>query len=258
MSLRYSANLSILWPALPLAERFQRAAAAGFDAVELWWPGDEDAALLPQLTRESGLELVLLNFDAGDMQAGDRGLLSDPKRADQFRRNVPRALEIAAACGCRRLNALLGLEIEGLARAEQLEIARANVRWAAEQAARSGASVLIEAVNSYDNGPYLITGTDASAQFIASVSAKNVVILYDVYHMTRMDEDVLSALERHWGLVSHIQIADVPGRGQPGTGTIDFAALFDWLEARAYRGRVGLEYRPASGTAEDSFEWMAR
>ena len=102
MSLRYSANLSILWPALPLAERFQRAAAAGFDAVELWWPGDADAALLPELTRESGLELVLLNFDAGDMQAGDRGLLSDPKRADQFRRNVPRALEIAAACGCRR------------------------------------------------------------------------------------------------------------------------------------------------------------
>ena len=116
MTLRFAANLSILWPGLPLGERFERAARAGFSAVELWWPGDDEAARLPGLTRRWGLHLALLNFDGGDLPGGDRGLAADPDRAGRLRANVPRALHIAADCGCRRLNLLVGQRLTGVTR----------------------------------------------------------------------------------------------------------------------------------------------
>ena len=165
MTLRFSLNLSLLWADLPLSERFARAAAAGFDAVELWWPGDEEAARLPGLTQRWGLHLALLNFDAGDMPAGDRGLAADPERTAQLRANVPLALRIAADCGCPRLNLLAGLRDERYPLDQQLQLARDNVAWAADQAAAAGRQVMIEAVNSMENGPCLLTTTAAAAAF---------------------------------------------------------------------------------------------
>lgn len=258
MGLRFSANLSLLWSDLPLEQRLMRAADAGFEAVELWWPGEADARRLPEWTREAGVQLVLLNFDAGDMPGGDRGLVSDPARVSQFRDNVPIALDIAAACGCRQLNALLGLRLPDHGADQQLEWAQDTVRWAADRAAGQGATIVIEAVNVYDNGPYLITTTSAAAAFLEGLERPNVKLLYDVFHMQRMEGNIASTLDRYRDLIGHVQIADVPARHEPGTGEINYDFVFDCLIRNAYAGYVGLEYRPSTGRPEDSFAWMKR
>jgi len=256
MTLRFSPNLSLLWAGLPLPERFARAAAAGFGAVELWWPGEDDAARLPELTQRWGLHLALLNFDAGNMPAGDRGLAADPDRTAQLRANVPLALRIAADCGCPRLNLLAGLRDERYPLDQQLRLARDNVAWAADQAAESGRQVMIEAFNSMENGPCLLTTTEAAAAFIAQTGRDNVRLQYDAYHMQRMEGDLTTTLDTYWPLISHVQIADVPGRGEPGTGEINYRFLLGHLARKGYDGYVGLEYRPSGGRPEDSFGWL--
>jgi hydroxypyruvate isomerase len=256
MTLCFSPNLSLLWAALPLPERFERAARAGFSAVELWWPGLQDAELLPALTRRYGLQLAALNFDAGDMAGGDRGLAADPACRDQLRANVPIALRIAEACGCARLNLLVGLRQQRYLLDHQLKCALDNVIWAADQAAEVGAMVLIEAVNSIENGPYLLTTTKAAANFIRQTDRGNVRLQYDAYHMQRMEGDLTATVDAYWHLIGHIQIADVPGRGEPGTGEINYRFLLDYLVRRGYDGYVGLEYRPSGGSPEDSFGWL--
>ncbi len=257
MPLRFAANLSMLWAGLPLPDQFARAARAGFGAVELWWPGDADAALLPGLTRRWGMRLALLNFDAGDMAAGDRGLAADPARTAQLRAHVPAALRIAQACGCPRLNLLVGLRQPGYPLGLQLDLARDNVAWAADQAAAAGCEVLIEALNPMDNGPCLLTTTAAAAAFARQTGRDNVRLQYDVYHMQRVEGEITGTIDAHWDLISHVQIADVPGRGEPGTGEINYPFVLGHLNRRGYRGYVGLEYRPTAGAAEDTFGWLA-
>lgn len=254
--MRFSANISLLFAEHPFEQRFERAAAAGFEAVELWWPGDEQAARLPELLAAAGLRLAALNFDAGDMPAGDRGLLADPAREEQFRRNVPVALEIAAATGCPRLNALVGLRAGAESREEQLQRALENVRFAAELAAPQGAAILIEAVNTLENGPYLLASTAEAVTFVEAVGRDNVELLYDAYHMQRMEGNLFETIERHLEAIGHIQIADVPGRHQPGTGEIDFGFLLPAIEGLGYDGWVGLEYRPADGNTAASLAWL--
>jgi hydroxypyruvate isomerase len=257
VTVRFAPNLSLLWAGLALPDRFEHAARAGFDAVEMWWPGEADARLLPELTARWGLRLALLNFDAGDMAAGDRGLAADPARIDQLRDNVPAALRIAGECGCQRLNLLVGLRQDRYPLDQQLQLARDNVAWAADQAAAVGCEVMIEAVNSTENGPYLLTTTAAAADFIGRTGRDNVRLQYDAYHMQRMEGDLTTTLDTYWHLISHIQIADVPGRGEPGTGEISYRFFLDHLDRKGYQGYVGLEYRPAAGSPEDSFGWLA-
>jgi hydroxypyruvate isomerase len=252
----FAANLSMLWADLPLAERFERAARAGFGAVELWWPGLTDARTLPGLAARRGLRLALLNFDAGDLDAGDRGLAADPRHRDRLRANVPAALAIAQACGCPRLNLLVGLRQERYSLAEQLACARDNVAWAADLAARAGCEVMIEATNPMDNGPVLLSTTVAAASFIAGVARPNVRLQYDAYHMQRTEGDLTATLDAHWDLIGHIQIADVPGRHEPGTGEINYPFLLNHIAARGYRGAVGAEYRPSTARPEDSLGWL--
>jgi hydroxypyruvate isomerase len=256
VTLRFAPNLSLLWARLPLAERFERAAAAGFTAAELWWPGDDDARRLPELTAKWGVRLALLNFDAGDMPAGDRGLAGDPDQGERLRANVDLALRVAGDCGCRRLNLLLGLRQERYSPAEQLDCARLSVQWAADRAAGIGADVLIEAVNTYENGPYLLATTPAVADFIGQVGRPNVRIQYDAYHMQRMEGNLTATLDAYWPLIGHVQIADSPGRTEPGTGEINYGFLLDHIERRGYSGYIGLEYRPSTGDADESFGWL--
>ena len=256
MPLRFAANLSTLWAGLPLPEQFERAARAGFGAVELWWPGDEHAALLPGLTRRWGMQLALLNFDAGDMAAGDRGLAADPARTTQLRQHVPAALRIARACRCPRMNLLVGLRLPRYPLDLQLQLARENVAWAADRAAAVGCEVMIEALNPMDNGPCLLTTTAAAARFARQTGRDNVRLQYDVYHMQRVEGEITGTLDAYWDLISHIQIADVPGRGEPGTGEINYPFVLGHLERSGYGGYVGLEYRPSAGSAEDTFGWL--
>jgi hydroxypyruvate isomerase len=254
--MKFSANLSILFKDSPFLDRFERAARAGLDTVEFWWPSGQDLGDVEAAIRDSGVEVALFNFDAGDMPGGDRGLLSDPGRQDVFRANVPVALELAERVGCRQLNALVGLALPGLEREGQLALAAENLRWAAREAARVDARVLVEAVNTFENGPYLVSRTGEALALIEAAGEPNIALQYDVYHMQRMEGNLAATLRAHGERIAHVQVADSPGRGEPGTGEINFAYLFGVLEEIGYTGCVGLEYVPTTTTTEESLGWM--
>jgi hydroxypyruvate isomerase len=224
--------------------------------VEFWWPSGEDLGAVEAAVAEAGLEVVLFNLDAGDMPAGDRGLLSDPDRASRFRDNVPVALELAGRLGTTKLNALVGLELDGVGRERQLDLSRENVAWAADLAAPAGVEILIEAVNTIENGPYLLSTTREAADFVRTVERGNVRLQYDAYHMQRMEGNIVATLRGHIDEIAHVQVADSPGRGEPGTGEIRFPYVFAVLEELGYDGWVGLEYVPADGTTEASLGWL--
>lgn len=254
--MRFSINVSILFQEVPFLERFARARAAGFTAIEMWWPMGQDLNEVERAIRDAGLQLILLNFDAGNMPAGDRGLVSDPARQQQFRENVPVALEIGARLGCKQFNALAGHRLPDMPLEEQLALARDNVRFAADLAAKQGANVLIEAVNTFENGPYIFSTTPQAADFVASVAAENVKLQYDVYHMQRMEGNIVATLRQYIDQIAHVQIADSPGRGEPGTGEIYYPYVFRQLEELGYTGYVGLEYKASTGDTLQSLRWL--
>jgi hydroxypyruvate isomerase len=257
--MRFSANVSILFKEVPLLERFGRAAAAGFSAVEFWWPGHEaEPGAVERAARDAGLDVALFNFDAGDMAAGDRGLASDPERQHLFRDNVPVALDLARALECTRMNALVGHEIPGMDREEQLALARENVRFAAEKAEAANVTVMVEAVNTFENGPYLLYTTEQAVEFVERVGRENVRIQHDFYHMQRMEGNLVANLREHRDHIGHVQIADSPGRGEPGTGEIHYPFVLGELERLGYDGYVGLEYNPTTETSEESFGWLPK
>jgi len=255
--MRFCPNLSMLFKEVDLVERFGRAAEAGFTAVEFWWPSGEDLGRVESAVKDAGLEVALFNFDAGDMPNGDRGLVSDPERKQEFRDNVPVALELARSVGCPRLNALMGLELDEVDTEEQLDLARDNIGWAADQAAEHGIEVMIEAVNTFENGPYLLWTTEQAVEFVGSVE-RAVRIQHDFYHMQRMEGNLVANLREHIGAIGHIQIADSPGRGEPGTGEIHYPFVLGELEKLGYDGYVGLEYNPATETTEESLGWLPK
>lgn len=254
--MRFTANISMLFGEYPFLERFAHARAAGFSSVELWWPSGEHVSAVEEAAREAGVQVTGLNFDAGNMPSGDRGLLSDPDRQTAFRENVPVALGLARRLGCQMLNALVGLRIAGMSLEEQLALARANVAWAADQAATQDAVILIEALNTFENGPYLLSSTKAAAEFVHSVSRQNVKLQYDVYHMQRMEGNLTATLREHISDIAHVQIADPPGRGEPGTGEVSYPFLFRQLEEMGYAGYIGLEYKPSAGNTLESLGWL--
>jgi hydroxypyruvate isomerase len=254
--MRFSANLSFLFKDAPFTERFRRAHEAGFRGVEFMWPGTEELRAVERAVADTGLEVVLFNFDGGDVAAGDRGLLSDPARHERFRENVPVALEFAARIGCTRVNALVGLRLPEVERDAQLQLARENVAWAAEQARAQGTSIMIEAINSYENGPYLLDTTAKAVGFLDAVGADNVLLQYDVYHMQRMEGNLAATISRLLPRIGHVQVADPPDRTEPGTGEINWRFILGVLERSGYGGWVGLEYNPSTATAEESLGWI--
>jgi hydroxypyruvate isomerase len=259
--MRFCANVFMLFGEVPFLERFGRAAEAGFSAVEFWWPGaaGEDPGEVEEAVKDAGVEVALFNFDAGDMLgAGDRGLVSDPEREGQFQENVPVALELARSLDCRRMNVLVGLEVDGMGREEQLELARKNVGFAADEARESGVEVMVEALSTFDNGPYLLSTTEQAVEFVRSVDRENVRIQHDFFQMQRMEGNLAANFREHFDMVGHIQIADSPDRGEPGTGEIHYPYVFGVLEELGYNGYVGLEYRPTTGETEESLEWLPK
>jgi hydroxypyruvate isomerase len=266
-ALRYDVNLSILFTELPLLERPAAAAAAGFDAVELWWPfaepapPDRELDALHHALDDAGVALVGLNFDAGDMAAGERGLLSRPAGSARFRENIEVAVGFAAATGCTVLNALYGNRDVRAGEAAQRELAVQNLVLAARAAARVGATVVIEALNSVENPDYPITTSrDALAlvdQLRFAHGVSNVAFLADLYHLARMGEPIAEVVAARGSRFGHVQIADSPGRGQPGTGELDLPGVLNRLAFSGYDGWVGLEYRPV-GPSADSFGWLPR
>ena len=263
--LRFDVNCSILFTELPLLERAAAARAAGFEAAEFWWPfsepvpSDREAEAFVKALGDAGVRLVLLNFAAGDMVAGDRGLLSLPAGSAAFRDNIDACVGIAGQTGCGVLNALYGNRVDGLPERQQDELAAENLALAADAAARAGASVVLEALNSYDSPRAAIVSSRGALAVINAVragGAANIGFLADVYHLGRMGENLPDVLARQADDIAHIQIADVPGRGAPGTGGLDFEALFGQLAAQGYPGWIGCEYKPADPSdSSTSFGW---
>lgn len=264
MSHRYDVNLSILFTELPLLQRPEAAAAAGFAAVELWWPFAEpepaakDLDALRRAIDNAGTRLVGLNFDAGDMAAGNRGLLSRPDDSARFRANIDVVADFAASMGTKVLNALYGNRDPEVGAQAQEELAVENLLLAAKAAERAGATVVIEALNSFESPHYPITSSAHAFYLIDRVhtaGATNVAFLADLYHLARMGEPVQRLVETSTARFGHVQLADTPGRGQPGTGDLDWRGLLDGLAANGYDGHIGLEYKPVGPSAE-SFGWL--
>jgi hydroxypyruvate isomerase len=265
--LRFDVNCSILFTELPLLQRPAAAKAAGFDAVEFWWPWDDpvpadtEADAFLAALRDAGTELASLNFITGDIAAGERGLLSIPAASQRFRANIPACAELAAQAGCTRLNAPYGNRIDPAdpkLTAGQDELARENLELAAQAAAKAGVRVLIEPINSVDVPLYPIDTSAKAIALIESIGISNLEMLADMYHLATMSENLSDTLARYAARIGHVQVADAPGRGAPGTGTIDFEPLFAQLAAQGYAGRVGLEYIPnvPCNSAASSFGWL--
>jgi hydroxypyruvate isomerase len=266
---RWTVNLSILFTELPLLERPAAAAAAGFDAAELWWtldgptPPQSQLDALRRAFEDAGVQLTGLNFDAGDMAAGDKGLLSRPADSQRFRENIAVAVGLAESMGCKALNALYGNRVEGVPVQEQDELALENLALAAQAAHGIGAVLLVEALNAPEAPQYgLLSSADAVA-VVDAVNARtglgNTRFLADLYHLARGGEDPAKTIADHADRIGHVQIADNPGRNHPGTGGLDFPSLLGQLEAEGYGGHVGLEYKPLPGTASaDNFDWLPR
>lgn len=248
-------NISILLKEYPFLERFARAAGLGFEAVEFYWGPDLVPAEVAQRVIDAGLKVPAFNLDAGDMAAGDRGLLNDPDRKDQVRQNLDVAFDLAHRIGCKKLTALPGNYLPGEERERQLGRMRENFKWICEEAQAEGLTILTEAINGFDNPAYPFTTTEETISFIESVDADNFAYLYDIYHMQRMEGNITATLEKYAEKIGHIQIADCPGRHFPGSGEINFRRVFETVEESGYKGYIGLEYIAEEST-EDSLAWL--
>lgn len=255
--MRYDVNLSLLFTELPLLERAEAARAAGFGAVEFWWPfntatpADGEVEAFVRSIENAGVALVGLNFFAGDMPAGDRGLVSWPGREREFADSVHVAVAIAERLGCRTFNALYGNRIDGVDPAAQDELALSNLDFAAAEAAKIGARLVLEPLSGVERYP-LKTAADAFAVIEKRAGLK---LLFDLYHLGVNGDDIAAVIDKHLARVGHVQIADVPGRHQPGTGALDIEGYLARLDEAGYEGWVGLEYAPLGPSAE-SFGWL--
>jgi hydroxypyruvate isomerase len=260
---KFDVNLSILFTELPLHERPGAARAAGFDAVELWWPfavavpGDHEVDDFVRAVQDAGVALVGLNFFAGDMPGGDRGLVSWPARGAEFRDNVEVTVGIGERLGCRSFNALYGNRVDDATPREQDDLAVEHLALAAAATRRIGGVVLVEPVSGAPRYP-LRTAADAVGvidRVQRETGASNLRLLCDLYHLAVNGDDLDKVVERYADRVGHVQIADAPGRHEPGTGSLDLDRHLAALAASGYDGYVGLEYAP-SGASADSFGWL--
>ncbi|TDD54474.1 hydroxypyruvate isomerase [Kribbella antibiotica] len=257
--LRSTVNCSLLFTELPLLERPEAARKAGFGAVEFWWPfveavpPDRQVDAFVAAVSDAGVQLTGLNFFAGDMAGGDRGLVSWPKRAGEFRDNVDVVVGIGSRLGTAGFNALYGNRLDDVTAAEQDEVAAENLALAARAAAAIGATVLLEPVSGAERYP-LRLAADALA-VIDRVAVPNLGLLADLYHLAVNGDDVERVIAEHTSRIAHVQIADAPGRGEPGSGTLPLDQQLTALEAQGYSGWVGLEYKPTTST-EESFGWL--
>ena len=251
---RFSANISTLFGEVELPARFAAAARAGFSAVEIQFPYAWDKRLLADAAGRAGVEVVLINIPGGDPQQGDRGIGCLPGREAEFRDGVARAIEYATALGCARMNCLAGVTPPDADRAVLRATYNSNLRYAAGELARQGMSLLIEPISTHAvPGFFLNRSADAFA-LAGETGADNVKVQYDLYHMRVMGDDLAATIGRNLGGIGHMQFADFPGRHEPGTGDIDFPALFDRIDRLGYRGWIGAEYTP-TGRTEDSLAW---
>ena len=252
---RFAANLSMLFTEVPFLERFGRAADAGFEAVEFLFPYAWPAATIRELLDAHGLRLVLHNLPAGDWEAGERGIACLPDRVDEFRAGVATAVEYAKVLGVGQLNCLAGKAPAGADPALLRATLVANLRHAAGELARAGLKLLIEPINTFDIPAFFVHRTDQALDLLDEVGASNAFLQYDIYHAQRMEGELAATPQKHLARIAHVQIADNPGRNEPGTGEIHYPFLFEHLDRIGYAGWIGCEYKPAAAT-EAGLGWL--
>jgi hydroxypyruvate isomerase len=252
---RFAANLTMLFNEHPFLDRFEAAAKAGFEAVEFLFPYAYPVGDIRQRLQHHGLKLVLHNLPGGDWEAGDRGLACDPQRVEEFRAGVARGIEYATALGAPQLNCLAGKAPPAVDQATLRRTFVANLRFAAAELKQAGLKLLIEPINRFDIPGFYLNTTAQALALLDEVGVDNAFVQYDIYHAQRMEGELAHTLQQHLARIAHIQLADNPGRHEPGSGEINYAFLFKHLDRIGYSGWIGCEYKPAART-EDGLGWI--
>ena len=254
---RFAANLSMLFTEVPFLDRFERAAKAGFDGVEFLFPYPFPAAEIKARLDAHSLKLALFNTPAGDWDKGERGLACLPSRVDDFRRGVAQAIEYATVLGAPQVHCMAGLAPEGATDADLRRTYVANLKHAAEAFGKAGLKAVIEPINHYDIPRYYLNTSRQGISVMDEVGASNLLLQYDIYHAQRTEGELAGTIERLLPRIGHMQLADNPGRHEPGTGEVNWPFLFAHIDRLGYSGWIGCEYKPA-GATEAGLGWFDR
>ena len=252
---KFAANLTMLFNEVPFMERFDRAAKAGFKAVEFLFPYAFSAQEIKEQLNANHLQLVLHNLPAGDWDAGERGIACHPNRIDEFRAGVTKAIEYAKALGVGQLNCLAGKIPEGFESTVVRTTFVENLRFAASELKKANLRLLIEPINTFDIPGFYLSRTRQAIEIMDEVGADNLYLQYDIYHAQRMEGELANTIQKYLPRIAHIQLADNPGRNEPGTGEINYRYLFSYLDRIGYMGWIGCEYKPAR-TTEAGLVWF--
>lgn len=247
-SWQLAANLTMLFNELPFMQRFAAAAEAGFSGVEFLFPYEFDAQEIAAQLRRHNLTLVLHNLPPGNWAAGERGIACHPDRVAEFEAGVATAIHYAQLLGVAQLNCLAGIVPAGLSHDLAWQTLLRNLRYAAERLKAHQIRLLIEPINTFDMPGFFLSRTSEAVELIRQSGSDNLFLQYDIYHMQRMEGELIQTLRNNLPLISHLQLADNPGRHEPGSGEINYRNLFTQLDAMGYRGWIGCEYKPQNGT----------
>ena len=254
---KLAANLTMLFNEVDFLDRFAAAAKAGFKGVEYLFPYDYDKNVLKQKLTEHKLTQVLHNLPAGNWGAGERGIACHPDRIKEFKASVDKAIDYATALGCKQLNCLAGVRPPGLDPIDARETFIKNLQYAAPRFKAAGIKLLIEAINTRDIPGFFLCNTLQAVDIIKAVGSDNLFVQYDIYHMQIMEGDLAHTIEKHLKLIPHMQLADTPGRHEPGTGEINYGFLLPHIDKIGYQGWIGCEYKPAGKTV-DGLSWIQK
>lgn len=246
---KFAANLTMLYNEVDFLDRFAAAAKDGFKGVEYLFPYDYPKEQLAEKLKENGLTQVLHNLPAGDWGKGERGIACHPDRVDEFKQGVAKAIEYATALGCKQVNCLAGITPANVDAAKVRETFVSNLRYAAGELEKAGIKLLIEAINTYDIPGFYLSTTKQTLEILDEVGSKNLYYQYDIYHMQRMEGELAKTMEANLSRIAHLQLADNPGRNEPGTGEINYNFLFDFIDRIGYQGWIGCEYKPKAETS---------
>ena len=254
---QFAANLTMLFNEVPFMERFEAAAKAGFKHVEFLFPYAFPAADIKARLDDNGLTLVLHNLPAGDWDAGERGIACHPDRVEEFRSGVAKAIEYAKVLGVKQVNCLVGKVPAGADEKAVHQTMVENLRFAAGELKNAGLRLLIEPINTFDIPGFALNRTEQALALIDEVGSDNLFVQYDIYHAQRMEGELGATLEKNLARIGHIQLADNPGRNEPGTGEINYPFLFKLIDRIGYTGTIGCEYKPA-GATEVGLGWREK
>ena len=252
---KFCANLSLMFNEVPFLDRFRAAREAGFRGVEFLFPYAYSKQQLVDALSANGLTQVLHNMPGGDWDKGERGIAALPDRVSEFQASVEATIEYASALGCKQVNCLAGIPTAGVSREAAERTYIENLRFAAPRLQAAGIKLLIEAINTRDIPGFFLNTTRQAVAIIDAVASDNVYVQYDIYHMQIMEGDLAPTIEANIARIPHMQLADAPGRHEPGTGEINYSFLFGFIDGIGYPGWIGCEYRPKTTTL-DGLGWI--